>query len=166
MQGRDYIVRIRAMKGKFKTAIYADNRRAFFDYQILDTYEAGIELFGFEVKAVKNGKANLTGGYCAFHGKELFLLNAKIFPLQKKNIPAEYNEERSRRLLLKKSELAEIARKTQAQRLTIIPLKLYNKKGLIKVEIGLAKGLKKYEKREKIKKREAEREIQRAMRDL
>jgi SsrA-binding protein len=140
--------------------IIAANKRAYFDYQILETYEAGIELLGFEVKSVKTGRINLGGSYVIIRGGQTWLLNADIPPYQPKNIPKDYDSKRTRRLLLKKSEIKNLIGRTQ-EGLTLVPLKVYTKgkTGKIKIEIGLAKSRKKADKRELIKKREAEREM-------
>lgn len=142
--------------------IYAENKKARFDYQILETYEAGIELRGFEVKAVRAGKANLTGSYAVVKDGEILLLNADIQPYQPKNTPADYNPRRTRKLLLRKDEIKELIGKTK-QGLTLLPLKVYNKGRFIKIEIGLGRYKKKTDKREIIKKRETEREIRRTL---
>ena len=139
----------------------ASNRRAYFDYEILETYEAGIELFGFEVKAVKSGRINLTGAYAVVKDNEVWLLNATISPYQARNTPADYDPTRSRRLLLHKSEIKELIGKSAQKGLTIVPLKVYTKRGRIKISLGLAKHKKSSDKRETIKRREAEREIKR-----
>lgn len=142
----------------------AVNRRAYFDYQILETYEAGIELFGFEVKAVKSGRAGLAGSFVVIRDSMPILLNTTISPYQPKNTPASYDPARSRRLLLRKSEIKELLGATSQKGLTIIPLKLYNKNGKVKLVIGLARHKKSQDKREIIKKREARREIDRTLR--
>ncbi len=136
---------------------YAENRKARFDYEILDTYEAGVELRGFEVKAIKTGKANLTGAYVLIRNEQPFLINCDIPPYQPTNTPPDYNPTRQRRLLLNKKEVKELMGKTKESNLTIIPLKLYNKGGKIKLEIGLGRGRKKSDKRETIKQREWQR---------
>ena len=138
------------------------NRRAYFDYEILQTYEAGIELFGFEVKAIKSGRMNLSGAFAAIRANEAWLLNASIAPYQAKNTPSNYDPTRSRRLLLHKSELKELLGAASRKGLTILPLKAYTKQNRIKLLIGLGKHKKKQDKRETIKRREAEREIARA----
>lgn len=139
------------------------NRRAYFDYEILDTYEAGIELYGFEVKAVKTGHINLTGSFAAIKNNEARLLNATIPPYQPQNAPTGYDPTRSRRLLLHKSEIKELIGKAAQKGLTIVPLKVYTKRGRIKVLLGLARHKKKADKREVIKRREAERDIERGL---
>ncbi len=137
--------------------VIAENRRARFDYQILETYEAGIELKGFEVKAVKTGRINLAGSFAAVKDNQLWLINADIPPYQPANTPADYDPKRSRRLLLKKSEIKELIGKIQRAGLTLLPLRVYNKNRLIKIELGLGRGRKKQDKRAAIKQREWQR---------
>ncbi len=143
--------------------IYAENRKARFDYEILHAYEAGIELKGFEVKAIKSGKVNLAGSFVVPKGEEFFLLNADIPPYQPLNTPEGYDSKRSRRLLLTHKEIGELLNKVSGEKLTIVPLKVYNKRGLLKLEIALARPKKKYDKRESIKRRETDREIERTL---
>lgn len=145
--------------------IISTNKRAYFDYQILETYEAGVELKGFEVKAVKTGRLNLAGSYAIIKNSQLWLLNADIPPYQPKNTPLDYDSKRTRRLLLKKSEIKNLIGQTKQKGLTLIPLKVYTKNHRIKIEIGLAKSRKKFDKRELIKKREAQRQIQEKLRE-
>lgn len=144
-------------------SIYADNKRVRFDYEIIETYEAGIELRGFEVKAVRSGKINLAGSYVVVKDNQMWLLNTDIPPYQPKNTPPDYNPKRTRRLLLRKEEIKELIGKTHEKGLTLLPLKVYNKGRVIKVEIGLGRHKKKTDKREAIKKREVEREIRRTL---
>lgn len=144
-------------------SILAENRKAYFNYQILETLEAGIELTGHEVKGIKTGKANLAGAFATVHDNQIWLTNMTVEPYQPKNAPPGYEPARPRRLLLKKSEIAYLTGKHRAERLTVIPLKLYTKGGLVKVELGLARGKRQYEKRETIKKRESQREIKRTL---
>lgn len=141
--------------------IITTNKRAYFDYHILETLEAGIELKGFEVKAIKNGRINLAGSYATIKNNEIWLLSVDIPPYQPQNAPENYNSKRTRRLLLKKSEIKNLIGRIQERGLTLTPLKVYTKgeNGKIKIEIGLAKSKKKADKRELIKKRDAEREI-------
>jgi len=143
--------------------VFAKNKRAYFDYEILERYEAGIELFGFEVKAVKTGHISLKGAFVIIKDGEAFLVNATIPPYQPNNTPKDYDPSRTRKLLLKKSEIKSLIGKQKQKGLTLVPLKAYNKRGKIKIEIGLAKAKKKFDKREKIKEREFERERERAM---
>ncbi len=135
------------------------NKRAYFDYEFLENYEAGIELFGFEVKSIRNGRINLAGTYVVIRNNEAWLLNADIPPYQPANMPKDYDSKRTRRLLLKKSEIKNLIGRIQEKGLTLMPLKVYTKRGKIKIEIGLAKSRKKRDKREMIKKRDIEREI-------
>ena len=141
------------------------NRRASYDYEILETYEAGIELLGFEVKSVKNGHINLAGSFAVVRGREIFLLNAMIPAYQPKNAPAAYDPQRSRRLLLHKAEIQKLIGASSRQGLTIVPLRVYAKKNLVKVLLGLGRNKKKTDKREVIKKRETDREIDRMIKN-
>jgi SsrA-binding protein len=141
-----------------------ENRRARFDYIVLETFEAGIALFGFEVKSVKNGRINLAGSFAVPQDNEFWLLNADIPPYQPKNTPADYDQKRSRRLLLKRDEIKELLGKIKSSNLTVVPLRVYAKRGLVKVELALAKPKKKGDKRESIKKREVKRVIARTLR--
>ena len=141
--------------------IITTNKRAYFDYEILETYEAGIELKGFEVKAIKSGRINLAGSHAIIRDNQIWLLNSDIPPYQPKNTPLDYDSKRTRRLLLKKSEIKNLIGRVQERGLTLVPLKVYTKHQKVKVEIGLGKSRKKADKRELIKKREVEREIRR-----
>lgn len=139
----------------------AKNKKAYFDYEILETFNAGMVLKGFEVKAIKNGKINIAGSFVLIRGNQAYLLNADVPPYQTKNTPADYDPKRTRPLLLHKNELKRLTGLTQQKGLTLIPLRAYIKGNLIKLEFGLCRGKRKYEKRETIKKRETEREIRR-----
>ena len=141
--------------------VIATNKRAYFDYEILETYEAGIELKGFEVKSIKTGRINLAGSHVIIRNNQAWLLNADIPPYQPKNTPDDYDSKRTRRLLLKKSEIKNLIGRTSEKGLTLVPLRVYTKHQKVKVEIGLGKSRKKADKRELIKKREVEREIKR-----
>jgi len=145
--------------------IFAENKKAYFKYKILEKIEAGISLIGQEVKSIKLGRINLTGSYVVVKNEEIYLIGCNVPAYQPKNAPKDYNSERSRKLLLKKSEIKQLIGKTQQKGLTLIPLKVYAKKGIIKIEFGIAKVLKKVDKREKIKKKDSERTIQRALRE-
>lgn len=140
--------------------VLAENKKAYFNYQVLEKFQAGISLLGQEVKSLKTRGVNLAGTYAVLKDGEIFWLGAKIPPYQPKNAPADYNPERSRKLLLRKTEIKYLIGKTSQRGLTLIPLKVYTKNGKIKLEFGLAKGKKKFDKRETIKKREVEKEIQ------
>jgi len=140
----------------------SENRKAYFDYQILEKFEAGIELRGFEVKAIKTGRINISGSYAMVKDNQIWLLNADIPPYQPKNTPKDYDSKRSRRLLLTRKEINYLIGKIK-QKLTLLPLRVYTKGRRIKIELGLGRGKKKYEKREAIKKREIKKEIQRTL---
>lgn len=142
-------------------ANYAENRKARFNYEILQKYEAGIELLGTEVKSIRAGKMSLEGAFVIIRGGEAFLINANVPPYQPKNAPKDYDPLRNRRLLLTKKETAELADSEKNKSLTIVPITVYNKGRKIKAEIALAKGKKKLDKRETIKKRETDRELRR-----
>ena len=142
---------------------YAENRRVYHDYEILETYEAGIVLEGHEVKAVKTGKISIAGSYVKILGGEAFLIGAIISPYQPKNTAKDYDPQRTRKLLLNKKEIAGLIGKSKERGLTIVPLKVYDRKGKIKLEIGLAKAKKKHDKREVIKKKEERRKIERVL---
>ncbi|MFH1759006.1 MAG: SsrA-binding protein SmpB [Patescibacteria group bacterium] len=139
--------------------IYAENRRARFDYTISDKFEAGIELKGHEVKAIKTGHVSLLGSFVIVKNNQAQLLNADIPPYQPANTPKGYDSKRTRRLLLSAKEIKTLLGKTQEKGLTLVPIKMYNKGDLIKLEIGLGKSKKKADKRLVIKKRDVEREI-------
>jgi len=144
----------------------AENKKALFDYEILEKFEAGISLSGQEVKSIKTGRINLKGCYITLKPSqkelpEVFLIGCNIPPYQPKNAPKEYNPQRERKLLLKKEEINHLIGKTNQKGLTIIPTRVYTRKGKIKIEIGVAKGKKEYNKKELIKKRETDREIKR-----
>ena len=139
----------------------SENRRARFDYEIQDHYEAGIELTGQEVKSVKTGHGNLSGAYAILRGGEIFLINCQIPPYQPNNTPKEYDPSRTRRLLLKKEEIRELTGKLKEKRLSLIALSFFLKKNLVKVDLGLGRSRKKSDKRELLKKRDVQREIDR-----
>lgn len=144
---------------------YAENRKARFDYEILEKYETGIELLGAEVKSVRGGKMSLEGAFVIIRGGEAFLINSNIPPYQVKNAPTDYDPLRNRKLLLTKKEIGELADSEKNKSLTIVPISVYNKSRKIKVEIALVKGKKKHDKRENTKKRETDREIRRELKD-
>ena len=135
------------------------NRRAFFDYQLMEKFEAGINLYGAEVKAVRLGHADLTGSHVRIMGNEADLINAKIFPY-KYSRPENYDEQRTRKLLLHKKEIIALKSKTEGQNLTLVPVSLYTTKSFIKLEIALGKGKKQYDKKEAIKKKDIQREVE------
>ncbi|MDP2638877.1 MAG: SsrA-binding protein SmpB [Candidatus Azambacteria bacterium] len=144
-------------------AIFAENKKAYFDYEILEKFEAGLVLSGAEVKSIRNGRMNLTGSYIAFHDDELYLIGSFIAPYQPKNQPEDYDPTRSRKLLLHKKEIMSWSGKLRQKGLTLIPIKVYSKGRRIKLEFAEARGKKQYDKRETISKRETERSIARSL---
>ncbi len=143
-----------------------DNKRARFDYEILETMDAGLELRGHEVKSIKNKRGSLAGAHAIIRGGEIFVVGFDIPPYQPKNVPPNYEEERTIRLLLNKKEIRRLEGKLGQKGLTLVPIMVYDKNGKLKMKIGLAKGKKKYEKREKLKRREAKRKIERVMKGV
>jgi len=143
----------------------ATNRKAFHDYFIEERYEAGIMLQGTEVKSLREGRVNLQDSYASVRGSEVFLHQCHISPYSHGNI-MNLDPTRVRKLLLHKTEIHKLLGKTQQKGLTLIPLRIYfSKRGYAKVELGLAKGKKLYDRRETIKSREAGREVQRAIKE-
>ena len=142
-----------------------DHKKAHFNYEILDTFEAGIELLGFEVKSLKKNQGSLEGAYVIVRGGEAYVLNMFIPPYQEKNTPGNYEPRRNRRLLLRKDEIGELAKIEAGKRLTIVPISIYTKNNRIKVSIASVRGKRKYDKRETTKRREGDREMERVMRD-
>ena len=148
-------------KTKLSNTINVENRKAKFDYQFLDTLTAGLVLKGTEIKSIREGKAGLADSYCYFKNDELFVRNFHITEYENASF---YNHEpmRERKLLLSRQELNKWLRKVKEQGLTIVPVKLFiNEKGFAKMNIALAKGKKEFDKREDIKKRDVEREMNR-----
>lgn len=141
----------------------AGNKRARFDFDILQEFEAGLVLLGTEVKSIRAGRAKLEGSYVVVRGGEAFLVGASIPAFQPINTAKGYDPERSRKLLLSPKELKLIHRETEQSHLTAVPLSLYNKGGKIKLELGLARGKKQADKRESLKARDVKREIDRTL---
>ena len=142
---------------------FAENRKAYFNYEILEKITAGIELLGFEVKAVKDGKMSLDGAYAIIRGSEAFLINSNITPIQPKNTPTDFDPRRNRKLLLTKKEIKRLGDMENQKGLTISALSVYNMGKKLKVELGIVRGKKTHDKRESIKKRETDREIRRTL---
>jgi SsrA-binding protein len=142
--------------------LVADNRKAGFEYHILESFEAGLVLVGTEVKAIREGRVNLRDAYCAFQRGEAYLLGAHIGQYSHGGY-ASHEPTRSRKLLLNQSELNKLLGKTTEKGLTVVPLRMYFKKGRIKVAVALARGKKVYDKRETTKRRESERETRAAI---
>jgi SsrA-binding protein len=144
-------------------AVYTTNKKANMDYELLDRFEAGVELFGLEVKSVRKKQMKLEGARVLVRGGEAYLLNAAIPPYQPSNTPKDYDPERPRRLLFNKKELLDLTSKESQKGLTIIPVFVYNKGRNIKIEVAIARKKKKTDKREDLKKRDAKRSIERVM---
>ena len=142
--------------------IEIQNRKAKFDYEILETYEAGMVLTGTEIKSIRLGKANLKDSYCIIKNNEIFILNMHISAYDFGNI-FNHNETRTRKLLLHKKEILKLKNSLELNGLTIVPLKLYFNKNKAKILIGLAKGKHTYDKREAIKKKDQERELKKSI---
>jgi len=143
--------------------IYAENDKAYFNYNILEKFEAGLVLLGTEVKAIKTGKVTIKGSYVTIEDNEAYLTGANIPPYQPKNAPPDYNPQRSRKLLLEKKEIDSLVGKSKESGIALVPLKIFDKNAKIKLEFAIAKGKKKYDKRETIKKRDTQREIDKAL---
>jgi len=145
--------------------ILAKNRRATFDYDLIKKYEAGLVLRGMEVKSVKNGHASLKGSFVTVHNNELFLTNAHISPYKFAGNIKDYDPTTSRKLLLHKKEIKYLLGKSKTEGLTMVPLSLYTVRNRVKLEFALARGKKKYDKRETLKKRTARKEMERRMKN-
>lgn len=139
------------------------NKKAYFDYEILETFEAGVVLFGYEVKALRANKASLNGAYVIIRGGEAYLVNASISPYQVPNTPQKYEPDRARKLLLRKKQLALLEQSSEKQGLTIVALKWYNDKRHLKLAIAIARGKKQADKRESLKERDSKRDIDRIL---
>ena len=142
-----------------------ENKKIYLDYEIMETFEAGIELLGLEVKSLRAHHGSLIGSHITVRGGEAFLISADIPPYQEKNTPKDYESKRNRRLLLTSAEINKLASLEAKKGLTIAPISMYNKGDKIKVEIAIVRGKKKYDKRETLKKRDTERELRREFRD-
>jgi len=148
--------------------IYAENKKALFNYEIIEKYEAGLVLLGHEVKSIKAGHITLSGSYIviragATDNAEPFIIGSKVPAYQPKNTPDSYNPERLRKILLNKKEINYLMGKVNERGFSLVPLKVYQQNGRIKLEFALAKGQKKFDKKEKIKKRDTNREINRLL---
>jgi SsrA-binding protein len=141
------------------------NRKAYFNYEILEKIEAGIELLGFEVKSLKKGQGSLEGSHITVRGGEVFVVNMQIPPYQPANTPKDYDPIRNRRLLVTKKEIERLSKEESQKGLTIVPISVYNKGRKVKIEIAIVRGKKKYDKRETIKKRDTDREIRRGLKN-
>ncbi len=151
-------------KKKDAVQVIARNKKAYHDFFVLDTYEAGLELYGTEIKSIRFGRVNLKDSYCGVDDGEMFALGMHISPYEQGNI---FNRDpmRRKRLLLHKREILKLFQQSREQGLSIIPLELYIKNGRAKLQIGLCKGKKLHDKREVAAKRSAQRDIDRAMKE-
>jgi SsrA-binding protein len=139
------------------------NKKVHFDFEILETFEAGLELFGNEVKSLRKKQGSLEGSHVVVRGDEAFLVGATIPPYQPANTSKDYDPERTRKLLLNKKEIDEIGGAESQRGLTIVPISVYSKGRNLKLEIGIAKGKKKSDKRNVIKERDTKKDIERQM---
>ncbi len=144
---------------------YAYNKKTSFEYEILDRFEAGIELLGLELPAIREKKVSLEGAYITIRGGEAYLVGATIVPIQPKNVPKGFENNRLRKLLFTKKEIRELEQKSEKQGLTIVPISVYNKGRKIKVEVAVVRGKKKFDKRESVKRREAEKDVLRTLKN-
>lgn len=143
------------------------NKKAHFDYEVMETLEAGVELLGFEVKSIRAKHGSLEGAYVIVRGKEAFLVGMSLPPYQQANTPEDYDPLRNRKLLLTSKEISTLSDIEGKKGLTIVPISVYNKGRKIKVQIAIVRGKKSFDKRETIKKRESDRDIHRSLkRDL
>ena len=142
--------------------LLADNRKAHHDYHILHTYEAGIVLLGTEVKSIREGRVTLRDSFARVEGGEVFIYNIHVSPYSHRGY-ADHEPTRRRKLLLHKGEIRRLIGKTVERGMTLVPVRMYLKNGRVKVVVGVAKGKKTYDKRETIRRREAERETRRAI---
>ena len=146
--------------------VLAENRKAFANYEILEKIEGGLVLLGTEVKSAKEGRMQIKGSYLILDKGGLWLTGSLIPPYQPKNAPPDYQEQKPRKVLVHKEELSYLTGKAKERGLTLVPLKVYTTpRGRIKIEFAIARGKKRYDKRETIRKREAAREIARAMKE-
>lgn len=146
--------------------IISDNRQARHEYEILETFETGLELLGSEVKSIRQGKVNLKDGFALIREGEIWLHNVHISPHETTNKAYNHDAKRTRKLLMRRDEIRKLIGKVEQQGLTLVPLKLYLKRGWIKLNLALVRGKKLHDKRESLKRREAKREIDRAMKQF
>jgi SsrA-binding protein len=142
-----------------------ENKKAGLEYEFLDTFEAGIVLSGFEVKSLRKGQGQLAGARVVVRAGEAFLIGAAIPPYQEKNTPKSYDPERSRKLLLSKGEIADLASQEGQKGLTILPIMVYNSNRKLKLRLAVARHKKKHDKREALKERDAKRSIRRSLKN-
>lgn len=143
--------------------VISDNRQARHEYEVLETFETGVELLGSEVKSIRQGKVNLRDGFALIRGGEVWLHNVHISPHETTNKAYNHEAKRARKLLMRRDEIRKLIGKVEQQGLTLVPLKLYLKRGWIKLNLALVRGKKLHDKRDSLKQKEAKREIERAM---
>lgn len=143
-----------------------ENRKAHFDYEILEIFEAGLALKGFEAKSVRLGRSRIQGAYIIIRNNEAVIIGMHIPPYQQANTPEGYDPDRTRTILLHKKEIQYLQGKSQEKGLTLVPLKVYTKRNLIKLEFGIARGKRSTDKRQTIQKREENRHMERILKDM
>jgi SsrA-binding protein len=139
------------------------NKKVSFNYEILEKIQSGVELFGYEVKSLRSGRGQIAGAHISIRGNEAFLIGANIPPYQVNNTPETYNPERVRKLLLTKKEIDKMIGLEKEKGLTIVPVSVYNKGRNIKIELAVVRGKKKFDKRESLKKKDADLDIRRSL---
>ena len=142
---------------------YLENPKARFDYEILERFDAGIQLLGHEVKSVRAGRGSIAGTHIIIRGGEVFIIGMRIDPYQVGNTPKEYEPDHTRKLLLTKKEIKELEETESKKGLTLVPLSLYSRNGKVKLVFAVARGKKEFDKRETIKKRDTDRDLRRLM---
>jgi SsrA-binding protein len=143
--------------------VLSENRKASYDYNILEQLEAGMVLFGQEVKSIKTGHINLAGSFVTLRDNEAYLVGVNVPPYQPRNAGADYAQDRARKLLLNRKEIDMLAGRSKQKGFSLIPLQIVEKNGRVKLTFGLAQGKKKFDKKDKIKKRDVERETRREL---
>lgn len=144
---------------------YAKNKKATFDFELLDRYEAGVVLLGTEVKSIRKGQGKLEGAHVIVRGGEAYLVGASIPPFQAANAPKDYDPEQPRKLLLSRKEIMTLHSESEKKGLTIVPVRWYNNKNKLKLEIAVGRGKKKHDKRDTIKRRDTKRDIERTLKN-
>jgi len=147
-------------------SVLSENKRARFDYEILETFEAGVVLSGIEAKSAKKNRVDLTDSFVRVNSRnEVVLVNAKIYAFQPENSPKDYKIDRTRKLLLRKKEVKSLLGRLQEKKLTAVPLKVYTSKNRVKLLIGVAKSKRQFEKRELLRKKAVDREVERSLKN-
>jgi SsrA-binding protein len=159
----DILIQSMTIKIQNKSLSAIRNKKATFNFEVLDKFEGGLELTGFETKSIREGKAKLDGSFIISKGGELFLKNTEISPYQANNIPKGFESNRLIKILLKKAEILKLTQKLEKEKMTLIPLAIYPKASRLKIEFAVAKGKKKGDKRQAIKEREDNIDILRAI---